>query len=316
MTLKDWTPSLSTIGAAALAYFAVQFTRQAAVYILPCQLKRYNQSGTNWALVTGATDGIGFGFCEELCARGFNVILHGRSASKLDQRARELRAAYPDRKTGIIVLDVVGAGQAVNQVAAQVQAITDEHGGRLTVLVNNVGGETKPFTALDMLSFADAQATIDRNLGFLTHITRVLLPLLAGKGRSGLVLNVSSFSAYGLPFITVYSATKGYVDTFTRALEAECLARQYGVEVLGLRVGQVRTSGFAVGSGAFVPNGRMMAKAGLNRVGCGQVIVWGYFWHWIQGAAFDILPRWMLMKASSKKMSALKKETEELLKKS
>ena len=315
MELTNWSNPLAYVGLAALAYTTIQFTRQATVFLLPSTLKKhYNRRGNNWALVTGATDGIGFGFCQELCARGFNVILHGRNHAKLEQRARELEAEFPACKTGIVVLDVVGVTSAVDGVVEEVQTIIRAHGGQLSVLINNVGGETKPYTNLDEYTFEEAQATIDKNAGFMLHITRVLLPLLMEAER-GLVLNVSSMSSAGLPYISVYSATKGFVDTFTLALEAECVSEGRNVDVMGLRVGQVKTSGFDIESNLFVPTGRGLASAGLNRVGCGRVIVWGYFWHWVQGVSFDVLPRSMLMKVATQKLRALKKQDAEKAKK-
>ncbi|CEO59480.1 hypothetical protein PMG11_04155 [Penicillium brasilianum] len=311
MDTMNWTPSLSTIGLAALSYVAYKLTRQVTVYLLPSKLPRYNRTGNNWALVTGATDGIGFGFCEELCSRGFNVILHGRNPEKLAKRAQELTAAFPDRKIDTIVLDVVGVDKAVDNVAQHVRDITGNN-GRLGVLINNVGGELRPSVTLDTLTFSEVNETIDKNARFMTQITRVLLPLLSeGPGRTGLVMNVSSLSQWGLPYISVYSATKGFVDSFTRALEAECNAEKRGVEVMALRVGQVKTAGYDIDSNLFVPSPQPFAKAALDRVGCGEVIVWAYFWHWLQGISFEILPRWILMRATVAKMLEIKKNEEE-----
>lgn len=304
-----WINPFAYLGVATLVFTTLAFTRQATVYLLPSTLHRYNRSKNNWALITGATDGIGFGFAQELCARGFNVILHGRNAEKLATRERELNAMFPGRKTGIVVRDVVGGSEGVDGVAGEVHEIIRAGGGSLTVLVNNVGGETKPYTTLDELNAGDVDATLAKNAVFMTQITRVLMPLLA-EGRCGLVLNVSSISSYGFPYISVYSGTKGYVDSFTRALEAECAAEKPGVKVMGLRVGQVKTAGFDIAESLFVPGARRMAKAGLDRVGCGKTIVWGYFWHWVQGLSFSVLPRWMLMRITTAKLMALKKEGE------
>lgn len=316
MDISNWTPTLSTIGLAALSYISYKLTRQASIYLLPSTLPHYNPSGKNWALVTGATDGIGLGFCQELCSRGFNVILHGRNREKLVQRARELNAAFPGQKTGIVVLDVVGMSDGVDDVAEQVRRIIGNE-GKLSVLVNNVGGETRPSVTLGTLKYADVDATIDKNARFMAQITRVLLPLLSeGQGQSGLVLNVSSLSQYGLPYICIYSATKGFVDSFTKALEAECSAERCGVEVMGLRIGEVKTAGYDVESTLFVPQARTLAKAGLDRVGCGKVIVWAYFWHWLQGLSFEIMPRWILMRATVGRMMAIKKREEEKASKS
>ena len=309
MSLSQWSKPLAYLGAATLTYITIQFARQATVYLHPSTLqKRFNPTGTNWALVTGATDGIGFGFCQELCARGFNVILHGRNRAKLEQRIRELEAEFPGCKTGIVVLDVTTMTPAMDSIPDNIQAILAEHGGKLSVLINNVGGDTKPFMPLDQNAFEDVQATINRNAGVMAQMTRLTLPLLS-QAAPGLVMNVSSISAFGFPYITVYSSTKGFVDTFTRALEAECAYERNGVDVMGLRVGQVKTAGFDyVDSSLFTPTGRTLASAGLNRVGCGRVIVWAYFWHWVQGLSFDVLPRSVLMKVTATKMKELQQE--------
>ncbi|KAJ5359648.1 uncharacterized protein N7496_012061 [Penicillium cataractarum] len=307
----SWTPNLSTIGFAALSYVTYKLARQAIIYLLPSKLARYNRTGNNWALVTGATDGIGFGFCQELCSRGFNVILHGRNAEKLAKRAQELNAAFPERNVDTLILDVIGVDESIDSVAQQVRDITGNN-GKLSILINNVGGELRTSVTLDTLTFADVNETIDKNARFMTQITRVLLPLLSeGEGRSGLVLNVSSLSQWGLPYVSVYSATKGFVDTFTRALEAECNAEKRGVDVMALRVGQTKTPGYDVDSNLFVPLPRPLAKAGLDRVGCGEVIVWAYFWHWLQGISFEIMPRWILMRATVAAMMDMKRKGQE-----
>ncbi|EPS25179.1 hypothetical protein PDE_00111 [Penicillium oxalicum 114-2] len=314
MDPTQWTStSLSAIGLATVSYITYKFLRQASVYLLPCQLSRYNRGGNNWALVTGATDGIGFGFCQELCARGFNVILHGRNVEKLTRRAHELQAEFPTRKTGIVVLDVTGTDHDVDGVTEEVRRIIGTQ-GKLSVLVNNVGGETRPATALTSLTASDVDATVHRNARFMAQITRVVLPFLEeGSERgnpSGFILNVSSFSYYGLPYLSIYSATKGFVTTLTRALEAECKAEGRGVGVMGLIVGEVKTAGYQVESTLFIPPARSLAQSALNRVGCGRVMVAPYFWHWVQGISFEIFPRWMLMKFSVQKMQSIKATVE------
>jgi short-subunit dehydrogenase len=321
LNLPDWTTQvLIYIGLVTLLYATVQLTRQASIYLHRGTLqKRYNHPNqSNWALVTGATDGIGFGFCQELCARGFNVILHGRNAAKLQRRQAELAHEFPAQKTGILCMDVTEMDETIDLLAEKVHKITHiaaEPAGRLTVLVNNVGGDSNAYRGLGMLGYPETEANIARNASFMVHATRVLLPLLV-QNAPGLVLNISSFASYGMPYISVYSGTKGFVDSFTRALEAEMKAEGSGVEVLGLRVGQVRSAGLDyVKSGLFVPESRTMAAAGLDRVGCGRPVVTGYFWHWLQGLSLGIMPRWLMMKIIIRNIQELRALEEEKNKK-
>ncbi|OQE41204.1 hypothetical protein PENCOP_c005G05305 [Penicillium coprophilum] len=316
--LGTYTKPLAYLGLFTLGNTVFSLTRQATNFLLPSTLNKcYNPTQTNWALVTGATDGIGFGFAQELCARGFNVIIHGRNAEKLDRRRRELNALFPTVCVAVLVRDAQDLTVDIDDVDGEVRDIIRNNGtvgskedrGRLTVLINNVGGETRPSTLLKEYTFQDVQATISRNATFAIQITRVLAEQLE-QNAPGLVMNVSSIAAFGLPYITTYSSTKGFVDTFTKSLRAEFAAEGKKVEVMGLRVAEVSTAGYDVKSSLFVPEARVLAAAGLDRVGCGQDIVWAYFWHWLQGLSFDYLPHWVLMKITVMKLKAIRADQE------
>ncbi|CAI7608245.1 unnamed protein product [Penicillium crustosum] len=308
--LGTYTKPLAYLGLFALGKTAFSLTRQATTYLLPSNLQRYNTTKTNWALVTGATDGIGFGFGQELCARGFNVILHGRNPEKLDRRRRELQTLFPAVCVAVLVRDAQDLTADIDDVDAEVRDIirrsnsTASNPGRLTVLINNVGGETKPSTLLKEYTFEDVQATVSRNATFAIQITRVLAAQLE-ENAPGLVMNVSSLAAFGLPYISIYSSTKGFVDSFTKSLRAEFAAEGKKVEVMGLRVAEVSTPG-----NLFIPEARVLAAAALDRVGCGQEIVWAYFWHWLQGLSFEYLPRGVLMKIAAMKLKAIRADQE------
>ncbi|KAJ5779977.1 Short-chain dehydrogenase/reductase SDR [Penicillium paradoxum] len=305
--LGNYTKPLAYLGLFTLGKTALSITRQATTYLLPSTLReRYNPTQSNWALVTGATDGIGFGFSQELCKRGFNVILHGRSAEKLDRRRRELQELFPATHVAVIMRDAQNLTADIDAVDGEVREIIRAAGvGALTVLINNVGGETRPSTLLKEYSFENVQDTIARNATFAIQITRVLAAQLE-ENAPGLVLNVSSVAGFGLPYISIYSSTKGFVDSFTKSLYAEFVSEGKDVEVMGLRVAEVRTAAYDVKSTLFVPEARVLASAALDRVGCGQEIVWAYFWHWLQGLSFDYLPRWMLIKFAAMKMKAIR----------
>lgn len=302
--LGAYTKPLAYLGLLAVGKVAFSFTRQATNFLRPSTLvKSYNPTGTSWALVTGATDGIGFGFAQELCARGFNIILHGRNAGKLERRQRELQAEFPNAQLGIVVRDAQNITGDIDDVDNEVRQIVGA--GSLTVLVNNVGGETRPATLLKEYTFQDVQDTMSRNANFMIQITRVLVRQLEENAPS-LVLNVSSVAGFGLPYISAYSGTKGCVDSFTKSLRAEFHAEGKAVDVMGIRVGEVKTASHDIKSTLFIPEGRIIAAAGLDRVGCGEEIVMAYFWHWLQGLSFEILPRWLMLKFAVMKLRALR----------
>lgn len=75
-------------------------------------LGRYMQSdsqGSAWALVTSASDGIGRGFAEELCHRGFNVVIHGQNEKKLEQVRDPLLEQWPTRELRLLIIDATDA---------------------------------------------------------------------------------------------------------------------------------------------------------------------------------------------------------------
>jgi 17beta-estradiol 17-dehydrogenase / very-long-chain 3-oxoacyl-CoA reductase len=311
LDLGAYTKPLAYLGLLTLTKTALSLTRQATAYLLPSTLRKtYNPTQTNWALVTGATDGIGFGFAQELCGRNFNVILHGRNAQKLDRRRDELVAQFPDAHVAVIVRDAQNLSADIDDIDREVRDIIGSAGaGALTVLVNNVGGEIRPCTLLKEYSFEDVQRTISCNAAFAIQITRVLARQLE-ESDAGLVLNVSSVAAFGVPYLSAYSASKGFVDSFTKSLRAEFAAEGKKVDVMGLRVAEVSTAGYDIESSLFVPKARVLAGAALDRVGCGQEIVWAYFWHWLQGLSFEYLPHWVLIKFATMKLKALRADLE------
>lgn len=293
----------SCIGIAVTCYLAWQLARHAYCYLRPSSLPRYKHAGKeSWALVTGATDGIGFGFAQELCSRGFNVFIHGRSQEKLLRRQGELQAQFPDAKIKVVVYDAVNLSDDIDALIA-----TEIGDARLTVLVNNVGGDGTGFPSLAEMDYQSVNRIITLNATFMTQITRVLLPILKRNGPS-LIINVSSAASYGMPWLSVYSGSKGYVDSISHSLDAELTAEKTSVEALALRVGNVQSQGNRSETSLFTPDARTMARAGLNRVGCGRILIWGYWPHVLQGLAMSVLPRALMVSMIAQRLGAMRRD--------
>lgn len=121
-------------------------------------LGRYTRPSSGkppWALVTGASDGVGRGFVEELLERGFNIVLHGRNERKLQGVIDELRLQWPQRELKLLVLDASARLSDANEVSEKLQQL--EH-LELKVLINNVGGNGGEESFLQLIQEQSAES--------------------------------------------------------------------------------------------------------------------------------------------------------------
>ncbi|PON21932.1 short chain dehydrogenase [Trichoderma gamsii] len=271
----------ASIGAIAVAALAFKAASAGVVYLLPSNLKRYaHVSGDGrppWALVTGASDGIGRAFADELALRGFNVVLHGRNQAKLDV-----------------------AGEARSQHSVDFNAIKDAlQDLHLTVLINNAGGGSTNPVYLSLGDCSERRITdnVSVNALFPLQLIRVLLPHLA-LNSPALIMNISSMADAGFPMLASYGASKQFLMTLTRAINLEsALLGRTDIECLGVRVGNVTSvSHNKETPSLFTPTAETMARAALDRAGHGHVVVTGHWAHALQGASLTFLPSFMANK--------------------
>jgi len=189
-----------------------------------------------WAIVTGASDGIGREMARRLAEAGLNLVLVARRRAALDEIAADLTARH---RIETRVLDVdLALGDAVEAIE---DATRDLDVGLLIAAAGF--GTSGPF--LD--------ARLDRELEMLRVNCGAVLGLslgvgrrLAERGRGGIVLMSSLVAFQGVPLSANYAATKAYVQSLAEALHLELAP--LGVDVLASAPGPVR-SGFAARAG-------------------------------------------------------------------
>ncbi|KAK2764569.1 hypothetical protein FQN54_009264 [Arachnomyces sp. PD_36] len=314
------------VGLVTSLYLFGSLAQHIYTFLRPSTLPRYlhgSKDGKNresWALVTGASDGIGLSFAQELCGHGFNVLLHGRNRQKLLGVQEQLRKQYPTSKTRIVVFDASDSA-SIDSIDEKIH----EFGGRrdgekvdddevnLTVLINNVGGtgafppDVSPFPSIHNHTPSQLDGMLNLNARFTAHLTRLLLPTLIRNGPS-LVMNISSTAAVGMPFTSIYAGSKGFIDSFTKSVKSEMLALGKDVDVLGIKLSNVRSGGHKVETGFATPTARTFARAALNRVGNGGAIVWGYWPHALQMFTLQCLHESVIRKVFIKAMTKIIEE--------
>ncbi len=187
-----------------------------------------------WAVVTGASGGIGLEMAKLLAKRSYNLVLVARSKDKLEEIKQQL--SHADLKVRICSLDLAEAGSAEALVRQ-----TDQWGLVPEVLINNAGvGAFGHFLESDL---KDALAMIDLNVSTLVKLSHLYGQKMLAKKR-GFMLQVASTAAYQpLPSYAVYAASKSFVLSFSRAFNYE--ARQHGVSSTALCPGPTSTGFFA-----------------------------------------------------------------------
>ena len=299
-----FSQTLATIGLISTSYLAIRFLRFVHLYTRPSSLKRYLHGDNAWALVTGASDGIGRAFAQELAQHGFNVVLHGRNATKLKIVKAQLQNQFPKVDFHILIADASSTSH--QQIDNLVATLNDIH---LTVLINNVGTAIK-VAPLEDTTLEEIDAIMNVNARFPTQLTKTLIPKLTQTKSPSLIMNIGSMGDFCVPYATIYGGSKGYNMTWSSSLAMELKSEGKNVEVLGISVGRVTdVSHNKKEASFFTPSARTMARAALQRVGCGKPVVVGYVGHALQKFFVRLLPASVVSDAVTSLMKGVWKES-------
>ncbi|PIK62401.1 putative estradiol 17-beta-dehydrogenase 12-B-like [Apostichopus japonicus] len=281
----------------ALASIGASFTIYYAVRVLLFLVKSFKMFGLrlganpkkygSWSVVTGATDGIGKAYAEQLAAKGLNVVLMSRTESKLDAVASEIASKY-NVQTKVIAVDFTSGSEIYENIGQQLDGL------EIGVLVNNVG-MSYPYP-LYFHELEDPEKA--------TMMTYLIVPSMLSR-KKGLIINIASAAgSLPTPLLTVYSSTKSYLDFFSRALNVE-----YSSKGLIVQLSKIRRSSFTV------PTATSYVKSALATVG-NETRTFGCFVHNLQGSVLSNLPEFVsdfvqmaILGAARKRMMKLAKET-------
>ncbi len=191
-----------------------------------------------WAIVTGASGGLGVEFTKALARRGFSVLAVARRGEPLAAISNELGANELNRdgvRVDTLAADLATA-EGVDTVVEKARALGD-----VELLVNNAGLSTSGHF-LEQSPDREIQS-IRVNVEALYTLTRKIIPGMVARGRGG-VLNVASIVAFqAIPYWTTYAATKAFVLAFGEGLAYEL--RKSGVRVVTVCPGFTKTGLYA-----------------------------------------------------------------------
>lgn len=259
-------------------------------------LRRYGP----WALVTGASSGIGEQFARQLARSGLDLVLVARRADRLTALRDELVAAY-GIAVELLVEDLAGSG-AVDRVLASV-------GERdVGLLVSNAGfGLKGPFIGhrreqLETMFDVNARAPL-----LLLH---GLMPRLARRATAGIILTGSQEGETPFPWSSAYAATKAFVHSLGQSLYGEC--RGTGIDVLVLAPGATDTEalplqGFDTRSLSGLMNPAEVARQALAHLGRVPLHVPGRMNRFMVGVLRRLPRRWAIALAGQAMAAALQK---------
>jgi len=166
-----------------------------------------------YALITGASKGIGKAMAFELAARKYNVLLVSRSENLLSDVREEIRGKY-SVSVDIFPIDL---SQADSAVKVREWCVSKNY--NVSILVNNAGYGL--WGNFENISLDDQMNMMSLNMQSLVRLSYEMLPLLR-KNSSAYLLNVASTAAYqAVATLSIYAATKSFVLLFTRGLRRE-----------------------------------------------------------------------------------------------
>lgn len=217
-----------------------------------------------WALVTGASSGIGRALAEQVAARNINVLLVGRDESRLREVAARLENRHSiHTRIGVVDLASDDGIDAIIRIAADL---------KVGLLVNNAGCATYG----DFLDqpLESQLRLISVNVSVPAALTHHFGNLMKNRGGGGVIFVSSLLAFAGIPDVSEYAATKAHGLAFVEGFAVE--AKRHGIDVAALCPGATKSSIWPPGSLPLWPmDPERVAGVALHKMGSGKVIIPG-----------------------------------------
>ena len=244
--------------------------------------ERYGEG--SYALITGATDGIGKEFCIQLAKLKFNLILVSRNIEKLKNVSDELKKKYINLKTILIEFDF-SKKFSIKDYENYFVNNNDIKNLDISILINNIGiSQRELFTNYSLEFIMD---TININIVSQSLLTKIFINKLLNRNKKSAIISMSSYSAT-LPLIlsSIYCASKIYDDYLIRAIAEENKGKN--IDFLSVRPQYVNTPSRAEHKKEFKAISTEECVTGIFQDLGYETVTNGYWSHCIKGVIFDI----------------------------
>ncbi|XP_076179299.1 very-long-chain 3-oxoacyl-CoA reductase [Ptiloglossa arizonensis] len=223
-----------------------------------------------WAVITGATSGIGRAYAEQLAEKGLDVLLISRSQTKLESVATEIKERY---NVDVRILEAdLSEGQAV---FAKIAKATEEL--EIAVVVNNAGASYEHPELFTNVTEDCIARILQINVAAVTGVARAVLPKMFER-KKGVLINISSaLAVIPSPYLAVYAASKAYVVKLSYDLAAE--AERNGITVQCIIPGMVATKMSKIKKATWMaPSPKKFVESSLKTIGI-ESFTTGYLPH-------------------------------------
>lgn len=242
-----------------------------------------------YALITGASGGIGLAMARELAARKHDVLLVARSGQTLEQHAAEIRKHF-SVKAEVLALDL-----ATPDASQKVLNWVTSSNYPVDILINNAGFGS--WGLYEEIPESEFQGMMQLNMVTLANLCRAFLPILK-KEKKAYILNVSSTAAYqAVPTLSLYAATKAFVLVLTRGLNWELKGTSVSASCLSpgptstgfidrANLGRIKEK-----AEKFTMSAESVAKIAVNGMFAGKPEVIPGLTNWLSAKLAEIVPK-------------------------
>jgi uncharacterized protein len=249
-----------------------------------------------WALVTGASAGIGLALATQLAAGGTHLVLTARRRDRLEALSNKLETAHN------IQVEIFAADLAQPHSPEEIYSFIKRKNITIDLLINNAG-----FGQYGELAQVETQRLLDMvqvNCTAVVHLSRLFLPDMIARQRGDILILASTASFQAVPYISTYAATKAFDLLFAEGLAEEM--KPFGVRVCALCPGATESEFHAVaGQEQFSSKYRQetaekVARTGLQALAAGRSYVISGLGNYLGAQSQRMVPRGVVTRIAAR----------------